>query len=465
MDRRWVCLATLGPIGVAALVYVVVMRGFVYADVTADHGLAWPLLGALPLFVFGMWLLTVSASRIALLIALGSTSMLVGSAYETFVHHNLEVIGQPWFPLVNVLGLTADAVATSTLLIVFATFPDGVPERRWQRIAVVFLWTPVLVGPLTLLTSPHVVMSQFIGISGEAIPNPYFVPWLEWADPAVQVLVVQGWVAVALGLVVLASRSLFGEPEVRARTRVMALTVAAAILAFALWTFVPGLWGVEFLVYASMIAIPVAAIHGILRYGAFDIGPGDRGARVERSSNLLITVVYSAGVATPALLLAPPLSTVPAILLTTLLAVVLLPARSWMQRRLHRALFGDRERQFTMLSELGAQLEQAGDPRELLTRLAEAVRDGLDASWVQIRLVSTDPALGAVPVASLVTPSAGRSSRATSCAATETSAHQVGPRRRVEYGMQSERCCQRFRRKAASIRREHAPNSASSPSV
>ena len=436
MDRRWVCLATLGPIGVAALVYVVVMRGFLDPDVNSDHGLAWPLLGALPLFVFGMWLLTVSASRIALLIALGGTSMLVGSAYETFVHLNAEILGEPWFPLVNVLGLTADAVATSTLLVVFATFPDGVPERRWQRIAVVLLWTPVLVGPLTLLTSPHVVMSQFIGISGESIPNPYFVPWLEWADPAVHYLVVQSWAAVALGVTVLASRALFGPPEVRASTRGMALAVGSAMVAFVLWTFVPGLLGVEFLVYASMLAIPVAAIHGILRYGAFDIGPGDRGARVERSSNLLITVVYAAGVATPALLLTPPLRTVPAILLTTLLAVVLLPVRSWMQRRLHRALFGDRERQFTMLSELGAQLEQAADPRELLTRLAEAVRDGLDASWVHIRLVSTDAALAAAPVG-VAGDTAGVDEPVESCDLVrggETLGRiEIGARRRGEY--------------------------------
>ena len=435
MDRRWVCLAVLGPIGVAALVYVVVMRGFLYADVTTDHGLAWPLLGALPLFVFGMWLLTVSASRIALLIALGSTAMLVGSAFETFVHLNPGILMEPWFPLVNVLGLTTDAVATSTLLIVFATFPDGQPEQRWQRIAVIFLWTPVLVGPLTLLTSPHVVMSQFIGISGESIPNPFFVPWLEWAEPAVHYLVLQAWAAVALGLTVLASRALFGEPEVRARTRVMALAVAAAILAFGLWTFAPGLWGVEFLVYASMIAIPVAAIHGILRYGAFDIDPGDRGARVERSSNLLITVVYAAGVATPALLLAPPLRTLPAILLTTLLAVVLLPVRSWMQRRLHRALFGDRDRQFTMLSELGAQLERAGDPRELLTSLADAVRDGLDASWVQIRLASTDAAFAAVPIG-VGGEVAGDPVESCDLVRGDEALGriEVGPRRRGEYG-------------------------------
>jgi signal transduction histidine kinase len=51
-----------------------------------------------------------------------------------------------------------------------------------------------------------------------------------------------------------------------------------------------------------------------------------------------------------------------------------------------------------MLSELGARLEQAGEPRELLTRLAEAVRGGLDATWVRIRLSSTDGALAASPV-------------------------------------------------------------------
>ncbi|WP_157376969.1 sensor histidine kinase [Agromyces sp. Root1464] len=396
MVRRWVCLATLGPIGVAALVYVVVVRGFIEGD--ADHGLAWPLLGALPLFVFGMWLLTVSASRIALLIALGSTAMLVGSAYETFLQRNIEIMTEPWFPFFNVLGLSADAAATSALLIVFATFPTGDVEHRWQRVAVAFLWTPLLVGPLTLLTTPHVVMSQYIGISGDAIANPYAVPWLEWAAPAVEVLVVQAWPAAALGLAVLGSRAIFGTPEVRARTRGMGLTVAAAMVAFVLWTFLPGSWVVEVLVYASLIALPVAAVHGIFRSGAFDIAPGDRGRMVARSSNLLITVMYAAGVAMPAILLSGRLRVVPAVLVTTIVAVLLLPVRTWMQRWIHRALFGDRERQLTMLGELGAQLEHAGEPRELLSRLAEAVRAGLDASWVRIRVASTNGALVAMPM-------------------------------------------------------------------
>ncbi|MFF2272194.1 sensor histidine kinase [Agromyces sp. NPDC058136] len=394
MERRWVCLATLGPIGVAALVYIVVARGFVEGQ--ADHTLAWPMLGVLPMFVFGIWLLTVSASRTAVMVALAATAMLVSSAYETLMLQNPQLAAQPWFPLFNAIGLTADGTATAAFLMVFATFPDGVVEHRWQRIAVAFLWLPLLAAPLTLLTTPHVVMSPYIGISGDAIPNPYAVPWLEWAAAPVYYLVVQSWVAVAIGLTVLGTRALFGAPEVRARTRVMALVVAGAMVAFLLWTFFDN-WLVQVLVYASLIAIPIAAIHGILSYGAFDIAPGDRGRLVARSSNLLITVIYAAAVATPALLLAPPLRAVPAILITTLFAVALLPVRTWLQRRLHRRLFGDRERQLEMLGELGARLEQAVEPRELLTRLAEAVREGLDASWVRIGLVSADGRLAPMP--------------------------------------------------------------------
>jgi signal transduction histidine kinase len=205
---------------------------------------------------------------------------------------------------------------------------------------------------------------------------------------------------------------------------------------FVLWPLFPGAWGIEIFVYASLIALPVAAIHGIFRYGAFDIAPGERGRNVARSTNLLITVVYAAGVATPALLLAPPLRTVPAILLTTLLAVGLLPVRGWMQRRLHRALFGDRERQFGMLSELGAQLEQAAEPRELLTRLAEAVREGLDASWVRIRLVATDGALAEVPTGTAgdVAGSGGPVESCDLVRGDETLGRiEVGPRRRGEF--------------------------------
>jgi signal transduction histidine kinase len=381
---------------VASLLYVVIIRVFI-DPTSADSGIAWPLLGVLPLFVFGMWLLTASSSRAAVLIAVAATAMMLGSAYETFIDQNIWMLDQPWFPLFNMIGLTADAVASTAQLVVFATFPTGIAERRWQRIAVGFIWVAVFVGPLTLLTTPHVVLPPYAGISGDAIPNPFAVAWLEWAAPAVQYGLYQPWPAVLLGLGVLYSRALFGDPEVRASLRVMTWVITATLISFVLWTFAPALWIAQVAVYVSLLAIPIAAIHGILRYGAFDIAPDDRGRLVARSSNVLITVVYAIAAATPAVLLADSLTAIGAVLLTTLLAVCLLPLRGWLQRWIHRAVFGDRERQLTMLSELGAQLDRAVEPRDLLTRLAEAVRDGLDASWVHIRLAGPDATLAETP--------------------------------------------------------------------
>jgi hypothetical protein len=294
-----------------------------------------------------------------------------------------------------------------------------------------------------------VVVSPYVGFSGAGIVNPYAVPWLEWAARPVDVLVVQAWPAVIVGLAVLASRALFGPVEVRRRTRVMALTVAGAVVAFVLWGALPALPGVELLVYASLIALPVAAIHGIFRYGAFDIAPDDRGRTVARSSALLITVFYAIAVATPAVLLSGVLAVVPAVLITAVVAVALLPARAWLQRAIERALFGDRDRQFSMLSALGAQLEQTVEPAVLLTRLAAAVRDGLDASWVRIRLLDADGELGESPVGTAGEVGADAGTAGTAGAAaepvpSETSALvlgdeslgriDVGPRRRGEYG-------------------------------
>lgn len=430
--RRWVLPAALAPIGAASLLYVVIVRGFV--ESAADHGLGWALLGILPTFVFGIWLLTVSPSRSAVFIAVATTAMAVGSAYETFVQRNVGLIQEPWFPLFNVVGLTADAVATAAFLTMFATYPTGTPERRWQRLAVPLLWAPVLVGPLTLATTPHVVMQQYIGINGEGIPNQFAVPWLEWAAAPVYYLIYQPWPAVLLGLGVLYSRALFGDADVRSRTRVMTWVVTAALASFVVWTVAPPNWPTAVAVFASLIAVPLAAVHGIFRYGAFDIAPDDRGRTVARSSDLLITVLYAIGTATPAVLLANNLTATGAVLLTTVLAVCLLPLRGRLQRWIHRAVFGDRDRQLALLSRLGTQLELAGDPRELLTRLAVAVRDGLDASWVRIFLAGPDGTLAGSPVGA-----AGQAAGAAveSCVLVQADEAlgriEVGPRRRGEY--------------------------------
>jgi signal transduction histidine kinase len=433
VNRRLGLLLTLAPIGVASLVYVVVARGFLGDH--ADHGLAWPLLGILPTFVFGMWLLTVTSARSAVFIAVAATAMAVGAAYEVLVESNAQWISEPWFALFNTIGLTADAVATAAFISLFATFPTGIPERRWQRFAVWLIWLPVLVGPLALLAVPEIILPTYARVSAAGVPNPFAVPSLEWAAPAAYFLA-SNWVAsIVVGLGVLYYRAVFGDTEVRKRTRVMTWVVTASLIAFALWSLFPDSSIVAAGVFITLIAIPLAGIHGILRYGAFDISPDDRGRLFARSSGLLITVLYGIAVATPVLLLGDRFSLVGAVLLTTLLAIGLLPVRGWLERWIHRTVFGDRDRQLTLLSELGSRLEQAVDPDELLERLADAVREGLDATWARITLAGPEDSLAAAPTGMAGEPIGPAVLSCDLVRADETLGRiELGPRRRGEYG-------------------------------
>ena len=429
MLRRWGWFAALAPLGTVSVAYVVVVRGFVAGDTV--QGLVWPLLGIVPLFAFGIWLLTVSTSRSALFIAVTGTSIAVGTAAETFVLLNADVAREPWFPVFNLIGLTTGAVASAAFISMFATFPTGIPERRWQRVAIWFLWVPVPIALLSLVITPTVLVPT--GHSGgESIPNPFAVPALDWAAPAVEWILTQ-WPAVFVGLAVLLSRAFFGDAALRAGIRVMTWVVLAVVVSWSLWITVPSPL-VEVAVFVTLAAIPVAAVHGILRYGAFDIAPGARAQFVARSSTVLITVLYAIAVAAPGLLLVDSLTVIGGVLLTTLVAVALLPLRAWLQRRIHRLVFGDRDRQFGMLSELGARLEQAGEQRDLLARLAAAVRDGLDASWVRIRLVAMDGALAESPVG-VAGDVAGEAVETVDLVHADDSLGriEVGPRRRGEY--------------------------------
>ena len=396
LRRGW--LITLGAIGTGSIVYVFVVRGILAPGSTAGEGLGWPLFGVLPLYAFGLWLLTATSSRVALYVALGGTASAVGSAYETYVWTHLEVLDSSTFALLNQVGLTADALSAIGFLLMFATFPDGVLERRWQRVAVRFVWIGALIGPATLLTDPHVVLPEYIGLDGHTIVNPYAVPALSVLAPVVDAVIKPWWITPGLALVVFYSRWFFGHPGRRDQLRVMGVTVTSTMLVYMLWSGValsryagtPFATAVTVLVAITAAALPVAGIHGILRYGAYDVDVADRGKLVVRSSSTLITILYAWGVAVPGLLLATTLPVAPAVILTAAVAVVLLPVRAWLGRGITRLVFGNRDAHLTLLGELGSRLEQAVDVDEVLARLAQAVRDGLGATWVRIRLAAPD---------------------------------------------------------------------------
>ena len=404
MGVRRVWLVTLGAIGAGSLAYVVVVRGFTDPAPGPGAGLGWPVLGILPLFVFGLWLLTVTSSRVAVYVALAGTASAVGSAYEVLLQSHPDLVHAEGFVYLNAVGLTADGLSTAGFLLMLASFPDGVLERRWQRVAVSSLWMCALVAPLTLLTTPYVVLPQYSGFT-EQVENPLVVPALEWAAPVVDALVVGAVVPAALALLVLLSRAFLGDDQTRSKVRVMAWTVLFLFGSWSLWEWARELAivgtplgvMVQGAVLLGMLALPMVGIHGILRYGAFDVADADRGRLVVQSSTTIITVLYGIAVAAPALLLLEDLEPVSAGLLTAIAAVALLPLRGWLHRAVRRGVLGDRDHHLVLLSELGARLEQAMDLDDVLARLAEGVRSGLDATWVRVRVLGADGAVAGAP--------------------------------------------------------------------
>ena len=184
--RFW--LVTFGAIGSGSIAYVVAVRGFVQPEPQPGGGMGWLILGVLPLFVFGMWLLTATASPVAVYVALGATASAVGSAYETLLQTHPELTEVSGYVYLNAVGLTADGLATVGFLLMLGSFPDGVLERRWQRLVLGSVWICAFVAPLTMLTMPYVVLPQYVGVTA-TVENPLFVPALAWAAPLAELVV------------------------------------------------------------------------------------------------------------------------------------------------------------------------------------------------------------------------------------------------------------------------------------
>lgn len=225
-------------VGLAALVHVFVVRGFIAPGPDAVVGLAWPLFGVLPFWIFGMWLLTATSSRMAVYLALGATGSAVLSSFETLMATSPELSESSGYALLNQVGLVGSAIGSVCGLLVLAAFPNGTTEHHWQQIALRLLWVTFLAVPLTLPTNPYVVPPDYTGVSA-TIPNPYAVPSLSWADPVVTELASGPWIPLAVAVGVFCSRILLGGSGLRTMLKPMGWTVGALVVLAPLWVAIP----------------------------------------------------------------------------------------------------------------------------------------------------------------------------------------------------------------------------------
>jgi signal transduction histidine kinase len=297
-----------------------------------------------------------------------------------------------WSPVLGALSIEAGAVTLLAMALLIGSFPDGFVERRWQRLALRCSWVILIGAPLALLASPVLPVSPDL-----AIPNPYALSWLAWlAQPAAWLALHYGWVLL-VGVLVLCARFVAADAAGRAQMRVI-FVVVLGLLLYVAGTVASALGAPEYsalvvtlytLGSLTLILLPGAIIYGILRHRLIDLDLVVRKSVAYGAAFLLIAATYAvssafavdSGNRVPVTL---------AVTVTIAAALAFQPLRRRLESAVSRRLFGDRVRQYQLLKNLGTTMEQTAELDELLPRLAHAVRDGIGASWVQVRLRDAD---------------------------------------------------------------------------
>jgi signal transduction histidine kinase len=138
----------------------------------------------------------------------------------------------------------------------------------------------------------------------------------------------------------------------------------------------------------TLAAMALGAGVGIVKHRLFDIDAIVRKSVVYAVLWLLIAAAYVGVAALLGLTASQRLPVEAAIALTILATVVFQPARRRLETLADRWVFGERLSRYELLTRFGAELERTLDPQELLPRLAETARRGLDARWARVLLHS-----------------------------------------------------------------------------
>jgi signal transduction histidine kinase len=389
-------LYALTMVGGLCLVYEFLIgatspRGLSFLD------LVWILI-VVPMYAVGAWLtwrLPTHPQPVRLLIS--GTAFVASGALGSLIYGQPQMINSPWAPELTMLSLEAQAVGSLAVTLLIGSYPDGLVERGWQRLALRCSWVVLIGPPLALLASPVVPVSPFDPIA-LAIPNPYAVSWLAWLALPVTWLALNSWWVVAVGVLILCARFVAADAAGRAQMRVFFVVVLGLMLYFA-GTVAIALGAPEdssFLITLmtlgalTAVFLPGAIVYGILRHRLFDLDLVVRNSVAYGAASLLIAAVYALIAATPGLMLGNRVPVTLAVLITIAAALAFQPLRRRLESAVSRRLFGDRARQYRLLKNLGTTLEQTAELHELLPRLAHAVCDGIGASWVRVRLHDAD---------------------------------------------------------------------------
>lgn len=263
-------------------------------------------------------------------------------------------------------------------------FPDGrYLSPRWRIVGglgVLWMllgsaWLIFYPGPLTNMQTIENPFGLDLAIFKTAALSPatYYLPAL-----------VPGQILMVLAAASMVLRYRRAGPAVRPQLRWLAYAAVLMPVAGVLGQ-IDG-WLFDVLLYLFVATLPVSIAIAILRYRLFDIDLIINRVLVFTVLTAFIVVLYVVVVGAFGALSQASGNLLLSLLATGLAALLLQPLREWLQGRINRWMYGERDAPAALLARLGEHLEKTGSPEAALKGIVETVAQALKLPYTAIAL-------------------------------------------------------------------------------
>ncbi|HEX6528036.1 MAG TPA: histidine kinase [Streptosporangiaceae bacterium] len=292
----------------------------------------------------------------------------------------------------------ADAPALSLGLVLMLVFPEGrLLSRRWRPA----LWAALAFTPLEL--AGNAFLPRPVGDFFPNLPNPHAVYSAVPLFTALDILAFACYAfaaTAAFATIIVRWKRADRVERLQMKWYIATLPLSAASWVTDIFTLAaPGREMALTMAFGSLAGglMPVAIGVAVLRYRLYEIDVLLNRAVLYGSLTATVAAVYLAVVGTARGLFGAERSLAVQVLATVTAAMVLLPLRGRVQRRVDRLFYGDRGAPYDALVRLGRRVEDAADTGSALDSVARTVADSLRLPYVAVELRVGD---GWIPAAS-----------------------------------------------------------------
>jgi signal transduction histidine kinase len=345
------------------------------------------------------WLLLITVTALTIGKCIGNAIALASMTRPELAHDWAAVV------LVDAAGWAVTAAGVA----VFAMFPDGKYQRRYERWivrSVPLAFLPLVL--LYLLGSPRIGTSQFGWVSLDAA-SPLYVRGLDPVGAVAGAVIGATLLVVvpALAILLLRYRRFGAEQRRQIKWPLYALSVSA--ISVVVLALAPGPPAIPFWIAAvqyvgTMALLPAGLALGIVMHRGLDIDDVIRRSVVYGALWAVIAAAYVVVAAALGVAVGQRVPLALAVLLAIVATLFFQPARRRLERFADRVVFGPRLSGYELISQLGMRLQSTVAPEDVAGSVAATIQAGLGASWVRVMLdrpermpiasAGTDPGYG-----------------------------------------------------------------------